>query len=181
VVFLHVYPNGRKHWRLAYRFAGKQRNLAFGPYPEVSLLEARDRRVAARRLLRDGKDPVAAGRLEVQVAARLKETTFAAIAELYLDRLEKAGRSAPTLKKARWIVEDLAADLSPMQIADITPRDVLRVLRVVEARGNRETARRMRGVLSAVFRLAVIEQVAASDPSAPLKGVACTRFRGHPV
>jgi integrase len=169
-LFLQVYPNGRKHWRLAYRFAGKQRSLAFGPYPEVSLLEARDKRVAARRLLRDGKDPVATGRLEEQVAAGLEETTFAAFAELYLDRLEKAGRSAPTLKKARWIVEDLAADLSPMQITDITPRDVLRVLRVVEAKGNRETARRMRGVLSAVFRLAVIEQVAVSDPSAPLKG-----------
>lgn len=169
-LFLHVYPNGRKLWRLAYRFGGKQRDLAFGPYPEVSLLEAREKRYAARRKLRDGKDPAAEERLEEQTAARLKETTFAAFADLYLDRLGRAGRSAPTLKKARWIVEDLAADLRSTQIADITPRDVLRVLRIVEAKGNRETARRMRGVLSAVFRLAVIEQVAEADPSAPLKG-----------
>lgn len=72
--------------------------------------------------------------------------------------------------KARWIVEDLAADLREMHVADIKPRDVLRVLRVVEAKGNRETARRMRGILSAVFRLAVIEQAIEIDPTAPLKG-----------
>ena len=81
-----------------------------------------------------------------------------------------AGRSAPTIKKAKWIVEDLAADLREQQVRDIKPRDVLKVLHVIEAKGNRETARRMRGVLSAVFRLAVIEDAADTDPSAALKG-----------
>lgn len=169
-LFLHVYPNGRRHWRFSYRFGGKQRDLAIGPYPEVSLLEAREKRYAARRLLRDGRDPGAIRKLEEATVARLQETTFEAFADLYLERLEKAGRSAATLKKSRWIVEDLAADLRPMQVADITPRDVLKALRAVEAKGNRETARRMRGVLSCVFRLAVIEQAAETDPSVPLKG-----------
>ena len=169
-LYLHVYPNGKKLWRFTYRFAGKQKDLPFGPYPEVSLLEAREKRYEARKVLRDGRDPGAVKRIEEETAARLKETTFEAFAALYLDRQARAGRSAPTLKKAKWIVEDLAAELRPMQIADITPRDVLRVLRAVEAKGNRETARRMRGILSAVFRLAVIEQAALTDPSAPLKG-----------
>lgn len=169
-LFPFVYPNGRKRWRYIYRFADKQRNLAFGPYPEVSLLEAREKRYEARRLLRDGRDPGAVKRLEEETAARLEENAFAAFADLYLDRLARAGRSEPTLKKARWILEDLAKELRPVQIADIKPRDVLRVLRAVEAKGNRQTARRMRGVLSAVFRLAVIEQAIDADPSAPLKG-----------
>jgi integrase len=169
-LFLHVYPNGKKFWRLSYRHGGKQRDMAFGPYPLVSLLEAREKRHAARKLLLEGKDPAAQRKAEETAAAQREETTFAAYADLYLDRLAKAGRSEPTLKKSRWIVEVLAKDLRSQQLADITPRDVLRVLRVVEAKGNRETARRMRGVLSAVFRLAVIEGVIQVDPSAPLKG-----------
>ncbi len=169
-LFLHVYPNGKKLWRLSYRHAGKQRELAFGPYPHISLLEARKKREVAKDLLRDGKDPAAERRREEETAEALEETTFAAFADLYLDRLAKTGRSAATIKKAKWIVEDLAADLRPHQIADITPRDVLKALRVVEAKGNRETARRMRGVLSCVFRLAVIEDAAETDPSAALKG-----------
>lgn len=169
-LFLHVYPNGRKNWRFSYRFGGKQRDQGFGPYPEVSLLEAREKRHEARKLLRDGRDPGATKRQEEATSARLKETTFAAFADLYLTRLAQAGRSGPTLKKSRWIVEDLAAELRPSQVADITSRDVLRVLRTVEAKGNRETARRMRGVLSAVFRLAVIEQATTTDPTQPLRG-----------
>ena len=169
-LFLHVYPNGKKLWRMSYRHAGKQRDMPFGPYPLVSLLEARERRYAARKLLLDGKDPAAEKKAEEAAVALREETTFAAYADIYLDRLAKAGRSEPTLKKSRWIVEILARDLRSQQLVDITPRDVLRVLRVVEAKGNRETARRMRGVLSAVFRLAVIEDVIQVDPSASLKG-----------
>ena len=169
-LFLHVYPNGKKLWRMSYRHAGKQRDLPFGPYPLVSLLEAREKRYAARKLLLDGKDPAAERKAEETAAAQREETTFAAYADIYLDRLARAGRSEPTLKKSRWIVEVLAKDLRSEQLTDITPRDVLRVLRVIEAKGNLETARRMRGVLSCVFRLAVIEDVIQVDPSAPLKG-----------
>lgn len=169
-LFLHVYPNGRKLWRLSYRHGGRQRDMTFGPYPLVSLVGARDKRYAARKLLLEGKDPGAAKRAAQSVAAPPDEASFAAFADLYLDRLAKSGRAAATIKKARWIVEDLAKDLRSRQIADIGPRDVLRVLRSVETKGNRETARRMRGVLSAVFRLAVIEDVIQTDPAAPLKG-----------
>lgn len=55
-----VQPNGAKYWRLAYRFAGKQKTLALGVYPDVSLLDARERREAARKLLANGIDPSAA-------------------------------------------------------------------------------------------------------------------------
>ena len=144
--------------------------MPFGPYPHITLLDARKRREAARDALREGKDPMAERRANEAIAEALHETTFAAFADLYLERLKMAGRSEPTIKKAKWIVEDLAKDLRAHQVADIKPRDVLKVLRVVEAKGNRETARRMRGVLSAVFRLAVIEDAAVADPSAPLRG-----------
>ncbi len=169
-LFLHIYPNGKKLWRLSYRYAGKQRDMPFGPYPMVSLLEAREKRYAAKRLLLEGKDPTSQRQADAMALARRAETTFEAYADIYLDRLKRAGRAEPTLKKSRWIVEVLARDLRTVQLTDITSRDVLRVLRVVELKGNRETARRMRGVLSAVFRLAVIEGVIQIDPSAALKG-----------
>jgi hypothetical protein len=142
-LFLHVYPNGRKLWRLSYRHGGKQRDLAFGPYPEVSLLEAREKRYEARKLLREDRDPGAVRQAEEAAATAREETTFASFADFYLDRLAQTGRSAPTIKKARWIVEDLARELRSQQVADIKPRDVLRVLRVVEAKGNWEGAFQM--------------------------------------
>ncbi|MES1200043.1 MAG: integrase arm-type DNA-binding domain-containing protein [Pseudomonadota bacterium] len=169
-LYLHIYPNGKKLWRLAYRQGGKQRIMPFGPYPHITLLDARKKRDGVKDELREGKDPMAARRAEAAAQEAREGTTFAAFASLYLERLKMAGRSEPTIKKARWIVEDLAQELRPRQICDIKPRDVLSVLRVIEAKGNRETARRMRGILSAVFRLAVIEQVIEADPSAPLKG-----------
>jgi integrase len=169
-LYLHIYPNGKKLWRLAYRYGGKQRMLAFGPYPRVTLLDARKQRDAAKDLIREGKDPTSERRANQQAEETREANTFAAYADVYLDRLTMAGRAEATLKKSRWIVEDLAKELRDQQIADIRPRDVLRVLRVVEAKGNLETARRMKGVLSAVFRLAVIEDALMADPTAVLRG-----------
>lgn len=169
-LFLHVYPNGKKLWRLSYRHGGKQRELGFGPYPHISLLQARKKREAAKDLLRDGRDPAAERQREKQDEASRVETTFGAFAALYLDRLDKTGRAAPTIKKAKWIVESLASELRDAQVSDVTPRDILRMLRVLEAKDNRETARRMRGVLSAVFRLAILDGVIESDPTQALRG-----------
>jgi hypothetical protein len=61
---LHVHSNGSKYWKLAHRYDGKQKKLAFGAYPEVSLAEARRRREAARTLLREGKDLMVEKRVE---------------------------------------------------------------------------------------------------------------------
>lgn len=54
---LSVYPNGSKYWRYSYRFAGKQKTLAFGVFPEVGLKEAKNKMLEARRLLREDLDP----------------------------------------------------------------------------------------------------------------------------
>ncbi|MFZ2028814.1 MAG: integrase arm-type DNA-binding domain-containing protein [Vitreimonas sp.] len=169
-LYLHVYPNGKKLWRLAYRYGGKQRILALGPYPHITLLDARKKREAAKDLIREGKDPTAEQRANQAAEESRGETTFAAFADLYLQRLAMAGRADATLKKSRWIVEDLAKELRDQQIEDIRPRDVLKVLRVVEAKGNLETARRMKGVLSCVFRLAMIEDTLVADPTTALRG-----------
>jgi hypothetical protein len=77
-------PTGAKLWRLAYRYDGKQKLLAIGPYPTVSLVSARRKRDDARKLLADGKDPSAQKKLDK--AARLTANTFNALADDYLAR-----------------------------------------------------------------------------------------------
>lgn len=173
-LFLHVYPNGNRLWRLAYRHGGKQKTMPFGPYPHISLAEARRQREAAKDQLRARKDPLAVRRGDEEAAAiaeaEAAENSFGAFGDLFLERLRMAGRSPATLKKTRWILEILSSELRPLPITDVRPRDVLHTLRAVEGRGHRETARRMRGVLSGVFRLAIVECALEIDPCAALKG-----------
>jgi len=79
-LYLYVAPSGFRSWRMKYRFAGKEKVLTFGRYPEVSLVEARDRRDDARRLLRDHKDPVVEGRKRKMAAFAAAGATFEVVA-----------------------------------------------------------------------------------------------------
>ena len=100
---LLIQPHGSKLWRLAYRFAGKQKTLAFGAYPTVSLQEARERRDAAKRLLAKGIDPSAQRRLHKKAIG--VGNTFKAVAEEVMAKLEREGRADATLNKRRWLLE----------------------------------------------------------------------------
>ena len=96
--------DGGKLWRFAYRFASKQKSLALGTYPTVTLAAARERRDAARKLLANGTDPSLQRRLE-KIAAAAGGNTFRAVAEELLDKQAREGRAAMTLKKNRWLLE----------------------------------------------------------------------------
>ena len=94
---LLVQPHGSKLWRMAYRFDGKQRTLALGMYPIVTLQEAREQRDGAKRLLAKGIDPSARRRLDKQTTTT--SNTFKSVAEEVLEKLEKEGRAPRTLEK----------------------------------------------------------------------------------
>src|SRR6516225_1884564 len=94
---LLIQPHGSKLWRLAYRFAGKQKTLALGVYPTIGLQEARLRRQDAKRLLANGVDPSAQRRLDKQAGAT--GNTFKDVAEEVLQKLAKEGRAPSTLEK----------------------------------------------------------------------------------
>src|SRR5262249_34430384 len=96
---LLVQPHGSKLWRMAYRFDGKQKTLALGIYPVVTLQDARQQRDGAKRLLAKGIDPSAQRRLDKQTAAI--GNTFKNVAEEVLGKLEKEGRAPRTLDKLR--------------------------------------------------------------------------------
>jgi integrase len=165
---LLIQPHGSKLWRLAYRFIGKQKTLALGIYPTISLQEAREQRDAAKRLLAKGIDPSAKRRLDKQTVAT--GNTFKAVAEEVLKKLEREGRAPRTLRKLRWLLDLAYPLIGERRVAEITAPELLSVLRKVESRGRYETAHRLRSTCGTVFRYAVATGRAERDPSADLRG-----------
>lgn len=176
---LWISPAGGKLWRLAYRFNGKQRKLAIGSYPDISLQEARERRREARRKLREGVDPAA--HKQVMKALRLSAAgnTFGVIADELMEKKEREGRSTSTLKKNRWLLGFAFATLRDRPITEITAQELLVALRAVEARQRYESAARLRSVMGEVFRFAIATARASNDPTTALKGALVTRRPTH--
>lgn len=169
-LFLLVQRNGKKHWRFRYFFAQKENMLAFGSFPEVPLAAARKKRDRARGLLADGIDPAAKKRDDKIAAAHAARDTFKAVAEEYLDQLKGNNRATTTIEKNTWLLNDLAKPLHKRPIKQITPAEILGLLKKVEKSGRRETARRLRGSIGSVFRLAIATLRADVDPTFALRG-----------
>ena len=176
---LLVMPNGSKLWRLRYRFGGKQNAMSLGSYPEISLASARAKRDDARRLIAEGVNPSEHKKVEKLVAEIAANDTFGAIAEEYLKRLEDGGAAVATLAKNRWLLIELASPLHKRPAAKVTPAEILVILQKYEKAGMRETAKRLRGVIGAVFRLAVATLRAETDPTYALRGAIAAPIVSH--
>jgi hypothetical protein len=153
---LLVQTNGSKLWRFRYRFAGRENMLTLGAFPTVPLALARQKRDEARRQLAGGEDPGVKRKLDKIAAATAAQNTFGAVAAEYLANMAANGVAESTVSKNRWLLEDLARPLSARPIAEIVPAEILTILKRIEKSGRRETARRLRGVMGSVFRLAVV-------------------------
>jgi integrase len=167
---LLVTTTGTKLWRFRYRFARRENMLGFGPFPEVSIIEARDQREAARKLLRQGIDPGAQRKHDRLVQAASADNTFGAVGKEYLEFLRQQGRGATTLAKNEWLLLRVAAPLLKRPITEVTSAELLTLLKRVEKEGKRATARTLRGAIGSVFRYAISHLRATSDPTAALKG-----------
>ena len=168
-LYLEVQLSGSKLWRYKYRYMGKQKRLALGRYPDVSLAEARKRRDDARSKLDAGRDPLVERKREKLVAAFSAANTFAEIAREYIDKRVAEGQSQATTQKANWLLEQLKP-IWTFPVADIKPVDLLAALKRVEAQGKYETARRCRSFAGRVFRYAVATGRGETDPSSILRG-----------
>jgi len=165
-LFLLIQPNGAKLWRLAYRFAGKQKTLAFGVYPTISLADARAQRDTAKKYLAAGIDPAVHRKLEKQA----RVVTFRLVADELLSKMRREGRAEATLIKTCWLLEFAFKGFGDHPINKISACELLNVLRKIEARGNYETARRLRSTCGMVFRYAIATGRAERDPSVDLRG-----------
>jgi integrase len=169
-LYLLVRPDSARYWRMDYRWSGKRGTLAFGVYPTVSLSEAREKRNRAKKQIAAGINPAAQRKLDKLASTIALKNTFRAVADEWLAKLAREGRAKPTLDKLKWLLELAHSDIGERPIADVSPPELLTVLRRVEARGRYETARRLRSTCGQVFRYAIATGRAERDPSADLRG-----------
>jgi len=169
-LYLLVTPSGGRYWRMNYRHLGKQKTLAFGVWPDTSLADARAQRDAARKVLARGDDPGERIKLERIAATVAASNSFKAVADEWLVKVEKEGRSSVTIKKLRWLLDFINASIGKRPIASISAQELLVMLRKMESKGRHETAKRLRSTCSQVFRYAIATARAERDVAADLRG-----------
>jgi integrase len=168
-LYLLVTPSGGKYWHFKYRFNGKDKRISFGPYPKISLAEARMRRDEARSQIAHGTDP-GVSRKAMKQTANAEGESFEVVA------LEWHQKFSPTWTSgyAETIMSRLKRDLFPWlgsrPVNQIKAPELLAVLRRVESRGALETAHRIRTIAGQVLRYAVATGRAERDCSGDLKG-----------
>ena len=169
-LYVEVFPNGSKLWRLKYRIAGVEKRLALGAYPEVTLAEARKRRDAARAQIEVAVDPGLERKREKAAAKVSAENSFERVAEEYITNVEVEGRALATVVKARWFLSLLKPAIGNMPISELDPQMLLAALRKLEGKGNYETAKRSRSFASRIFHYALATGRAKADPASLLSG-----------
>jgi integrase len=172
---LLIQPHGAKLWRMGYRIGGKQKTLALGIYPAVTLAQARAQRDAAKTILEGNGDPSVQRKLDKQA----RGNTFRLVADELIEKMKREGRAQATLTKTRWLLEFAFDVIGDRPLAKVTATELLAVLRKIEKRGNYETARRLRSTCGMVFRYGIATGRAERDPSADLRGALITPTVKH--
>ena len=167
-MFLLVTPAGQRYWRLKYRVNGKEKLLALGVYPDVSLAIARRKRNEAREKLAAGIDPNEVKR-EVKRTARIAAaSSFEAVAREWFDN-QRAGWTETYAEKVIHSLEiDAFPKIGSRPIASIEAPEMLEIIRAIEARGVRETAKRLLQRSRAVFQYAIMTGRCIRNPSADI-------------
>ncbi|WP_302580227.1 integrase arm-type DNA-binding domain-containing protein [uncultured Desulfovibrio sp.] len=178
-LFLYVTPTGKKSWRLAYRFAGRQKLISLGPYPSVSLREAREKREDAKKLLREHIDPSQARRQAREAAAEAARNSFEDVAREWY--VKYSTKWVPSYRKTviRILEENLFPYVGKRPINAITSRELLTVLRRVEERDALTIAHKALRDTGRIFRYAVVTGRAEHDIAADLRGALAPAANGH--
>ena len=168
-LYLLITEKGHKWWRFRYRFDHKEKLLALGTYPEISLADARQRRDEARRQLAHGVDPGAVRKAMKQ--AKTEETeTFEVIAREWHAKFTPTWTTGHAVKIMSRLERDLLPWIGALPINQIKAPELLTVLRRVENRGVLEAAHRIKTLSGQIFKYAVATGRAERDPSGDLKG-----------
>lgn len=178
-LYLEIATSGSRYWRLKYRYGGKEKRLAFGVYPEVSLAEARNRREVAKKTLAAGSDPAEVKKAE-KIAQKLNiENTFEAVAREW--HQSKADRWS--LRYRDEIIDTFEKDIFPYigkrPVSEIKPMELLETLRRMEKRGALEKMRKVRQRCGEVFRYAIVTGRAEYNPAPDLATALATPKKTH--
>lgn len=177
-LFILVKVSGAKYWRLKYRFAGKEKLLSLGVFPEVTLTQARVKRDEARSILREGRDPSDTAKSKARRAPGDCANTFEAVARDWLVRRGQKSISGDA-RMLRLLEGDLFPQIGRLPIREISAPILLSALRKIESRGAIESARRAKQYAGQVFRYAIATGVADRDPTPDLVGALATPKTAH--
>lgn len=167
-MYLEIASSGGKYWRFKYRFAGKEKRLALGVYPDVSLAAAREKRDDARKKLAAGIDPGEAKKAEKRATLLSATNSFEAVARGWMNE-HKPYITPGSLKKIEARFEnDVFPWLGKRPIAEIDAPEILSVLKRIDSRGARFTTHKARSEISRVFRYGIKEGYCKSDPARDL-------------
>lgn len=169
-LFLMVKPNGAKYWRFAYRFNKKQKTLALGVFPEVSLQEAREKTYEAKKLLNNKIDPATSKKTEKLLNQLEHSNSFQVIAEEWFEKQNKTWVASHTKDVRRRLSSNINPYIGNCPINQISPIQVLNAVRIIEKRKAFDLAHRVLGVCGQVFRYGVSTARCESDPTRDLKG-----------
>lgn len=177
-LYLHVKPVG-KYWRWSYRFAGKQKTLALGVFPAVSLAAARKRRDEARALLAEGIDPSEHKRRAKEGKAAAMLSTVEAMARAYLEHKRDGWSTTHYDREARSLEKDLYPCMGRRPIGEVEPPELLRACERVQDRDAVESAHRLLTTVSGVWQFAIARGHATRDIAQDIKKALKSRKRGH--
>lgn len=178
-LFLLVQPTGGKWWRYKYRFAGKERLLALGVYPDVSLADARQRHAEARKLVAAGVDPGDRKKEARRQTLIRRDTSFEAVAREWHDRRQHQWVPRYSANMLSRLEQHLFPKLGQRPIADISAPEFLSVMRVVEAGGALDLAQRLMQAAAQIFRYAIATGRAERNPVGDLRGALKPPVRKH--
>lgn len=177
---MHLLVNAvGKYWRLSYRFLGKQKTLALGVYPAVSLAAARKLRDQAREQLAAGTDPGEAKRARKQADATQAEATFEVIAREWLTKTSGRRGEETQSRVKSWLEKEVFPVVGAMPVASMTPRNILAAVKGLEDRGAVDSAKRVLGYCGQIFQYAILLELVKYDITAGLHRALEEKEQGH--
>jgi integrase len=157
-MYLEVMPNGSKYWRMKYRYAGKEKRLSIGVYPDVSLAQARETRAAAKELLKQHIDPSQKKQQQKQQIYKEAGETFQHIAEHWYERQKQSWKPQHAEKTWRRIEMHVFPSIGKIPVKQLTAQDIIRCIQRIEDSGAADIAKRAFQNIKRILDYAVIEQ-----------------------
>ena len=173
---LLVHPNGSRYWRLQYRYGGKQKMLALGVYPEVSLADARARRDEARKLLANSIDP--GDKKKNDKVEQEEARTFEQLA-IEWHATNKKWSEEHSRRVLKSLEDNLFPAIGKRNIAELKTRDLLAPIKAVEMSGRLEVASRLQQRTTAIMRYAVQSGLLDYNPAQEMAGAVASSNRQH--
>lgn len=169
-LYLFVSPAGGKLWRFKYRFGGAEKLLSFGRWPEISLVDARERRDAARKQVAMGIDPGVAKKAEKEAVRNEGKDSVEVVAREWHKEFLRTWSDQYAAAIMDRMERDVFPWLGSRKTGNVTAPDVLKVLKKVEERGALDMAHRVKTIVSQIFRYAVATGRAERDVTVDLRG-----------